>query len=90
MIAIGLGRELGIDVELLRPEFAGEDIAKRYFSEKEAKELGGLSAELRTEGFFGAGLARKLTSRPEAMACMCRSIASAFPLARSFSGTFKH
>lgn len=52
MIAIGLGRELGIDVELLRPEFAGEDIAKRYFSEKEAKELGGLSAELRTEGFF--------------------------------------
>ena len=52
VIAIGLEREIGIDVELLRPEFAGEDIAKRYFSEKEANELGGLPAELRTEGFF--------------------------------------
>jgi 4'-phosphopantetheinyl transferase len=52
VIAIGFERELGVDVEMLRPDFAGEDIAKRYFSEKEIGELGALPKELRTEGFF--------------------------------------
>src|SRR5277367_2692977 len=50
--AIGREREVGIDVELIRPEFAGEQIARRYFSAKEIDELSGLPAELRTEGFF--------------------------------------
>jgi 4'-phosphopantetheinyl transferase len=50
--AIGHEREVGIDVELIRPEFAGEEIARRYFSAKEIDELSGLPAELRTEGFF--------------------------------------
>lgn len=52
VVAIGQEREIGIDVELIRPEFAGEEIAKRYFSAKEIAELGKLPAELRTEGFF--------------------------------------
>jgi 4'-phosphopantetheinyl transferase len=52
VIAFGRGREIGIDIELIRPEFAGEEIAKRYFSAKEIDELGRLPAELRTEGFF--------------------------------------
>ena len=52
MIAIGLRREVGIDIELLRPDFAGEEIAERYFSAKEVNELRTLPAELRTEGFF--------------------------------------
>ncbi len=52
VVVIGLEREVGIDVELIRPEFAGEDIARRYFSAKEIAELRGLPAELRTEGFF--------------------------------------
>ena len=52
LIAVGDEREVGIDVELLRPEFAGEGIAKRYFSEKEVRELTQLPVESRTEGFF--------------------------------------
>ena len=52
VVAIGREREVGIDVELIRPEFAGEEIAKRYFSAKEIAELSRLPAELRTEGFF--------------------------------------
>lgn len=52
LMAVGAGREVGIDVELLRPEFAGEDIAKRYFSEREVRELTLLPVESRTEGFF--------------------------------------
>jgi 4'-phosphopantetheinyl transferase len=52
VIAIGLRREMGIDVELLRSDFASEDIAKRYFSRREVDELGRLPAESRAEGFF--------------------------------------
>ena len=52
VIGIGSEREIGIDVERMRPEFAGEEIAKRYFSANEIAELTRLPAELRTEGFF--------------------------------------
>ena len=52
LIGIGSGREIGIDIERMRPEFAGEEIAKRYFSAKEIAELSRLPEELRTEGFF--------------------------------------
>jgi 4'-phosphopantetheinyl transferase len=52
LIAIGRKRQIGIDIELIRPEFAGEEIARRYFSAKEIDELGKLPAESRAEGFF--------------------------------------
>lgn len=43
--------EIGIDLEPISPEFAGEEIAKRYFSAREVAELIALPAELRPEGF---------------------------------------
>lgn len=52
LIGITKKREIGIDVELMRSEFAGEEIARRYFSAKEIDELSRLPAGLRTEGFF--------------------------------------
>jgi 4'-phosphopantetheinyl transferase len=52
VIGITREREIGIDIELIRPEVAGEDIAKRYFSTAEVEELNKLPTELRTEGFF--------------------------------------
>jgi 4'-phosphopantetheinyl transferase len=52
VIGIARERELGIDVEMIRPNFASEEIAKRYFSAKEIDELSGLPVELQTEGFF--------------------------------------
>jgi 4'-phosphopantetheinyl transferase len=52
LIGISSEREIGIDVERMRPEFAGEEIAKRYFSAKEIAELSQVPAKLRTEGFF--------------------------------------
>jgi 4'-phosphopantetheinyl transferase len=52
LIAIGRKRQIGIDIELIRPEFAAEEIAKRYFSAKEVDELGKLPVESRVEGFF--------------------------------------
>jgi 4'-phosphopantetheinyl transferase len=50
--AIARERNLGIDVEHVRPESAGEDIAKRYFSAREVSDLRTLPAEARVEGFF--------------------------------------
>jgi 4'-phosphopantetheinyl transferase len=47
-----LGREIGIDTEKIRPEFAGEEIAERYFSATEQRELAELPKELRDTAFF--------------------------------------
>jgi hypothetical protein len=33
--AFALGREVGIDLEPIRPDFVGDDIAGRYFSKQE-------------------------------------------------------
>ena len=52
LIALGCNRQIGIDIELIRPEFAGEEIAKRYFSPREIEELSKLPVEMRAEGFF--------------------------------------
>ena len=50
--AIAKERNLGIDVEHVRPESAGDDIAKRYFSAREVSDLQTLPPEAKVEGFF--------------------------------------
>src|SRR5208283_5772053 len=35
LLAFAVGRHLGVDVELIRPDFAGEEIAERYLSPQE-------------------------------------------------------
>jgi 4'-phosphopantetheinyl transferase len=52
VVAITRGREIGVDVENIRPEFASEAVAKRYFSAQEVDELERLALERRAEGFF--------------------------------------
>jgi 4'-phosphopantetheinyl transferase len=52
IFAFSLGRRLGVDVERIRPQRAGEDIARRYFAAREVAELQALPAHLRAEGFF--------------------------------------
>src|ERR1700688_4941579 len=47
-----MGREIGIDTEKIRPGFAGEEIAQRYFSAAEQRELSELPKELRDTAFF--------------------------------------
>jgi 4'-phosphopantetheinyl transferase len=46
------GREAGIDIEQIRQEAAGEDIARRFFSQQEVEQLCAMPEEIRTEGFF--------------------------------------
>ncbi len=52
LFAFAVGRNLGVDVELIRPEFAADEIAERYFSPREVMELRGLPPSLRVEAFF--------------------------------------
>lgn len=52
LLAVSRGRELGIDVEQVRPELAGESIARRFFSPNEVSALLGLSDGERHEAFF--------------------------------------
>ena len=46
------GREVGVDIELLRDDFASFEVAERFFSPAEVRSLGSLPAHLRTQGFF--------------------------------------
>lgn len=50
--AITESRALGVDLELIREETAGDDIAKRFFSASEIKEFQRVPRELRREAFF--------------------------------------
>jgi 4'-phosphopantetheinyl transferase len=52
VLAFARSREIGIDLESIRPEFAGEEIAERYFSAQELVELRALPPALKPEGFF--------------------------------------
>ena len=44
--------EIGIDLEHIRPEFAGDDIARRYFSAAEVDSLDQLPLAARQQAFF--------------------------------------
>jgi len=52
LLAFTMRRNLGVDVEFVRPDFAAYGIAERYFSPLEVMELRALPPPLRAEGFF--------------------------------------
>jgi 4'-phosphopantetheinyl transferase len=75
LYAFTRGREVGVDVEQARADFAGEEIAARFFSAREVECLRAVGQDLRTEAFFncwtrkeayikaiGEGLSRPLDS----------------------------
>jgi 4'-phosphopantetheinyl transferase len=52
LYGVTLGREIGIDVEYVRPEVANEQIAERFFSTSEVAQLRSLSPQMQSEAFF--------------------------------------
>jgi 4'-phosphopantetheinyl transferase len=44
--------EIGVDLERIRHDFSGDDIARRYFSPAEVANLNSLSPALRRDAFF--------------------------------------
>jgi 4'-phosphopantetheinyl transferase len=52
LVAVAMGRAVGVDVEFARADFATDAVAQRFFSPLEREALGRLPAESRTEAFF--------------------------------------
>ena len=52
LLAFGRDRELGVDIEQIRPEFAGEDIAEHFFSASEVQQLRSLDKSVQDDTFF--------------------------------------
>ncbi len=52
LFAVTCGREIGVDLERLRPHLADEQIAERFLSPREAAALRALPTNMRQEGFF--------------------------------------
>jgi 4'-phosphopantetheinyl transferase len=52
LLAVGLGMHLGVDVEVVRSDLGGQEIAERYFSDPEVKKLLALAPGNRADAFF--------------------------------------
>jgi 4'-phosphopantetheinyl transferase len=52
LVAVTRGREVGVDLEHIRPEMATDRIAARFFSDCELAALRALSPPVRPEAFF--------------------------------------
>lgn len=52
LIAITRGREVGVDVEFMRADFANDEVAAHFFSPTEVKQLVRMPAGIKTRSFF--------------------------------------
>lgn len=52
LLAVAREREVGIDVEFMRPDFATQEVAEHFFSSSEIATLAGVETRLRTRAFF--------------------------------------
>ena len=52
LIAVTGSREVGVDLERIRPDFGTEEIAERFFSRREVAALRALPAARRVKAFF--------------------------------------
>ena len=52
LIAVTINRQMGVDIEQIRPEVATQEIAERFFAAEEVQTLLNLPADQRTAAFF--------------------------------------
>src|SRR6185295_9129337 len=52
LVSVTREREVGVDIEFIRPSFATIDVAEHFFSVAEVYTLTGLDPDYRTQGFF--------------------------------------
>ncbi|HSQ23109.1 MAG TPA: 4'-phosphopantetheinyl transferase superfamily protein [Pyrinomonadaceae bacterium] len=71
LIAITRDREVGVDVEYIRPNFVTDEVAGHFFSAAEAKELRSLPFELKTQSFFNCWTRKEayIKARGEGLYC---------------------
>lgn len=82
-------REIGIDLELIQPDFASDEIAERHFSPSELKELRGLPPELRAEGFFLGWTRKEAYVKAQGMGLQIPLPNFSVSLAPGWSGRFE-
>lgn len=71
LIAIARDREVGVDLEFMRPDFATKDVAEHFFSKSETEVLASFPFELRTEAFFNCWTRKEayIKARGEGLSC---------------------
>jgi 4'-phosphopantetheinyl transferase len=52
LLAVARNRDVGVDIEFMRRDFATDDVARRFFSRSEVNQLASTASELKTEAFF--------------------------------------
>jgi len=52
LLAVARNRDVGVDIEFMRRDFATDDIAQRFFSRSEVNQLESIASELKTKAFF--------------------------------------
>ncbi|HLA74976.1 MAG TPA: 4'-phosphopantetheinyl transferase superfamily protein [Gammaproteobacteria bacterium] len=50
--AVTMGREIGVDIEYLRPDLADQDIVEQFFSPREVQALRALPSAVQQQAFF--------------------------------------
>ena len=71
LIAISRDREVGVDVEYMRPNFVTDEVAGHFFSPAEAEQLRSLPFELKTQSFFNCWTRKEayIKARGEGLYC---------------------
>ena len=71
LIAVTLGRKVGVDVERLNPSVDELEIAERFFSQREITTLRGLFGPVRTEAFFRCWTRKEAYLKARGMGLTC-------------------
>jgi len=71
LIAVTRDREVGVDVEFMRPEFVSDEVASHFFSRVEVEQFRSVPAGLRTESFFNCWTRKEayIKARGEGLSC---------------------
>jgi 4'-phosphopantetheinyl transferase len=71
LIAITRDREVGVDIEYMRPDFVTDDVAAHFFSRAEVEQFGAVAPEMKTQAFFNCWTRKEayIKARGEGLSC---------------------
>jgi 4'-phosphopantetheinyl transferase len=71
LIAIARDREVGVDVEFMRPNFVTDDVVEHFFSRAEREEFATVAPAFKTQSFFNCWTRKEayIKGRGEGLSC---------------------
>ena len=71
LIAVARNREVGVDLEYMRPDFASDEVAGHFFSAAEVEQFRRVPADLKTQSFFNCWTRKEayIKARGEGLYC---------------------